>query len=95
MVVKRALEGDLTGTTGAEAGNLWIESTYFHYIDSTGAERRIEGTLTGDTGIKTGYIWLEQPDFHYIDSVGAERKVVSPTCSTGFTYTFPFWFQNE
>ena len=95
-VAERAYEGTLTGTTGLKTGCVWIEGTYFHYVDDTGAERRIEGDLDGATGLtRTGYIWSENYDLHYIDASGNERYF--PLCGvySGFPYTFCFWFDGE
>ncbi len=84
--------GTVTGKTG-KPGHMWVEDTYFHYIDAHRKERKIQGTKGGATNAKPGYIWYESPYFRYIDSTGHERYIEMGTIG-GFPYTFPFFFSD-
>jgi hypothetical protein len=97
MVVERAYEGALTGTTGiTKTAQIWVEGDYFHYIDDTGAERRFTSDLEGTTGVGTGFIWSESCDLHYIDASGKERaQTMCGVYPAGFPYGFCFWFDGE
>jgi hypothetical protein len=86
-----------------KSGQIWVDGSYFHYIDDYGVERQQEGTVDGATGAKTGYIWLEENYLHYIDQTGTERRIALSAIggddpgghTTGFPYIFTFFFDGE